>query len=238
MLLVNSIIFAIFVVREDRVGSLPIRKWFLHSPLPLFSQKCRLKCRKIMSYKIDETSEIWRDIKGYEGYYQVSNYGRVKSSPRIIVRGDINQPIKTRIRKSFITMGYLKLGLSKKSKTENVFVHRLVAEAFIPNPNNLPCVNHKNEDKTDNRVENLEWCTHKYNSNYGTVKERRVKAFMAKNSTCRPVIMMDSNGNEIRRFRSIKDAFKETGINTKGIGCCCQGKKNYKTAGGYKWKYK
>ena len=184
---------------------------------------------------------IWKDIKGYEGFYQVSNLGRVKS-----VRREVNYCIdglKAKREEKFLTLemsncGYLRVRLSINGESKKYSVHRLVATSFIPNSLNLSCVNHKNEDKTDNRVENLEWCTHKYNSNYGTVKERRVKAFMAKNSTCRPVIMMDSNGNEIRRFRSIKDAFKETGINTKGIGCCCQGKKNYKTAGGYKWKYK
>ena len=194
-----------------------------------------------MRYKIDEASEIWKDIKGYEGFYQVSNLGRVKS-----VRREVNYCIdglKAKREEKFLTLemsncGYLRVRLSINGESKKYSVHRLVATSFIPNSLNLSCVNHKNEDKTDNRVENLEWCTHKYNSNYGTVKERRVKAFMAKNSTCRPVIMMDSNGNEIRRFRSIKDAFKETGINTKGIGCCCQGKKNYKTAGGYKWKYK
>src|SRR5574344_285683 len=231
MLLVNSIIFAIFVVREDRVGSLPIRKWFLHSPLPLFSQKCRLKCRKIMSYKIDETSEIWRDIKGYEGYYQVSNYGRVKSSPRIIVRGDINQPIKTRIRKSFITMGYLKLGLSKKSKTENVFVHRLVAEAFIPNPNNLPQVNHKNENKTDNRVENLEWCDSRYNNNFGSHNKR---AALTKNKGYR-ILQKNNDGELVGVWDSIADASRVYNINPRNIGSVLRGLRQ--RAGGYKWEY-
>lgn len=119
------------------------------------------------------SEEIWKDIKGYEGIYQVSNLGRVKSLPRFhktkngyYSKVKILTPIKN-------DRGYLLVGLSKEWKKQKIFVHRLVAEAFIPNPNNLPQVNHINEfEKDNNCVENLEWCSCKYNCNYGTRNSR------------------------------------------------------------------
>ena len=102
--------------------------------------------------------EIWRDIQGYEGLYQVSNLGNVRS----LLRGVLT-PKKC---------NYLSVQLYKGSRYVNKTIHRLVAETFIPNPNHLPVINHKNENKTDNRVENLEWCTNKYNMNYGTATEK------------------------------------------------------------------
>lgn len=101
--------------------------------------------------------EIWKDIGGYEGLYQVSNLGRVRSLSRGVLT-----PKKC---------NYLSIQLYNRGVYENKTIHRLVAEAFIPNPNNYPCINHKNEIKTDNRVENLEWCTTKYNMNYGVATE-------------------------------------------------------------------
>ena len=118
---------------------------------------------------------IWKDIPGYEGLYQVSNTGKVRS---LNYRGTG----QTKILKQNITRyGYKTLALCKNGKDKRYFVHRLVAEAFIPNPNNLPYVNHKDEDKTNNAVWNLEWCTHEYNMNYGTINERRSKTRREKN---------------------------------------------------------
>ena len=106
--------------------------------------------------------EIWKDKKNYEGHYQVSNFGRVKS----IKFG------KEKILKQSIRHGYYCVVLSKNGILKNYFVHRLVAEAFIDNPDNLPQVNHKDECKTNNIVSNLEWCDRKYNINYGTRTEK------------------------------------------------------------------
>ena len=113
--------------------------------------------------------EVWRDIKGYEGLYQVSNLGRVKSLERYVkgIYGlrKVQQKIMSiaRIR----TNGYMQVHLTKNGIAKKYQVHRLVAEAFIPNPNNLPIVNHKDENKINNCVWNLEWCTYSYNLTYG-----------------------------------------------------------------------
>ena len=107
-------------------------------------------------------SEEWRDIKGYEGKYQVSNLGRVKSLYFINRQATI--PREKILKFGHNKQGYPHVHLCKNNKTsKSIFVHKLVAEAFIPNPNNHPVVNHINEIKTDNRVENLEWCTQQYN---------------------------------------------------------------------------
>lgn len=114
--------------------------------------------------------EIWKDILGYEGFYQVSSFGRVRSLDRYDSR---NYFRKGRILKlSADRKGYLRVGLHSNGKEKFYSVHRLVAEAFIHNPDNLPEVNHIDEDKTNNRVENLEFCDSKYNNNYGTRKDR------------------------------------------------------------------
>lgn len=119
--------------------------------------------------------EIWKDIVDYEGKYQISNLGRVKTLGRICENVGKNQfssyiTKRTIPEKILSVFGnrYLKVALFKNGKRKYYSVHRLVAEAFIPNPNNLPIVNHKDEDKTNNRMDNLEWCTYKYNANYGT----------------------------------------------------------------------
>ena len=115
--------------------------------------------------------EIWKDIEGYEGIYQVSNLGNVKVLDRYVNSSIKNNKIVKRqgkILKQYIKKGYLQVTLTLNNKRKYYNVHRLVANAFIPNPDKLPQVNHKNENKYDNRVENLEWCTAKYNCNYGT----------------------------------------------------------------------
>ena len=108
--------------------------------------------------------ELWKDIKGYEGLYMISSYGRVYSF----------------YSKDFLTLtenkyGYLQVSLYKNSKKKSFKVHRLVSEAFIPNPDCLSCINHRDEDKTNNKIDNLEWCTYKYNNNYGTKNTRANK---------------------------------------------------------------
>ena len=116
--------------------------------------------------------EIWKDIKDFESYYQISNLGRIRSVTRKAkvkilnndyrtIKGQLLSPAKTKD-------GYLKVSLSKEHKRYYFKVHRLVAQTFIPNPNNYPCVNHKDENKSNTGVDNLEWCTIKYNCNYGS----------------------------------------------------------------------
>ena len=104
--------------------------------------------------------EIWKDVKGYEGKYLISNTGKVKSLTR------------NRLLKPVIQKGYMYIHLCKNSKDKAYLLHRLVAKHFVSNPDNLPEVNHKNEDKVNNDASNLEWCDAKYNSNYGTRGER------------------------------------------------------------------
>lgn len=114
--------------------------------------------------------EIWKDIKGYEGLYQVSNLGRVKSLKVSKIKSE-------RIRKSYQqSSGYISIVLCKNGKAVNHKVHRLVASAFIDNPNNLPEINHKDENKANNKVDNLEWCDSSYNKNYGTRTEKFIRS--------------------------------------------------------------
>ena len=117
--------------------------------------------------------EEWRDIEGYEGLYQVSNLGRVKSLARVVIRSD-GKPntVNEKILKYGMNRGYCAVVLCKDGKKKMYKVHRLVAMAFLRNPHNLPEVNHKDEDKKNNCVDNLEWCTSLYNINYGSHNER------------------------------------------------------------------
>lgn len=116
--------------------------------------------------------EEWRPVEGYEGLYEVSNTGRVRSFDRYVKgksyrlhKGKVLSPGKN-------SRGYLSAVLSYNGKHKSITVHRLVAQAFLPNPDNLPEINHKDEDKTNNSVDNLEWCDHKYNNNYGSRKDK------------------------------------------------------------------
>lgn len=201
--------------------------------------------------------EIWKDVPNYEGLYEVSNLGNVRSKDRKKWNGKVFYTQKGRLLKqNFDGKGnYLFVGLYKDGKIKQINIHRLVAIAFIPNPNNLPCINHKNEVKTDNRAENLEWCTISYNSNYGQsiknmiesrrknndLKEiaQRAKATRNKNKSYsheKPVLQYSINGEFIKEFSSATEAEKITGICRAGIQRCCIRK--YKQAKGYIWKYK
>lgn len=184
--------------------------------------------------------EEWKDIEGYEGLYQISNLGRVKSLERIVERiGKGKILVNERIRNVTNCRGYLQVKLFKNKKYRMFFVHRLVAQAFIPNPNNYPEVNHKDENKENNRVDNLEWCTTEYNCNYGTRNERTSAnmkgVHINRKDQSKEVIQYDLDGNEIDRFPSIGELKRLFNYADSNIISCCKGK--HKTAYGYIWRY-
>ena len=193
--------------------------------------------------------EEWRDIEGYEGYYQVSNFGRVKSLDRIQTqkRGNkyYNRKYKSQIIKSYLThKGYCAIGVTKNNKHKNFAVHRLVAKAFIPNPKNKPQVNHIDGNKENNRVDNLEWNTGSENLKHAyknklklcTKKHRETAKYQCKKNFNKKVLQYNLNGNFIKEWNSITDASNFYNISISSITQCCQGilKSSYK----YIWKYK
>ena len=177
-------------------------------------------------------NEIWKDIKGYDGLYQVSNLGNVRSVDRIVLRNGIQVPRKGKILNQIKFGDYLTVHLSKNGIKKHHRIHRLVADAFLPNPDNLTQVNHKDEDKTNNRASNLEWCTAEYNVNYGTGIERRV-AIRRNNKLSRKVYQYTLDGEFIREWPSIKEISRTTGYSYGYLIQVLSGK--YKSAYGYKW---
>ena len=165
--------------------------------------------------------EIWRDIEGYEGLYQISNKGRVKSlykgSERILKPWDNGR-------------GYLLVTLCKNGVALSKSIHRLVAISFIINPENKPQVNHKDENKSNNCIENLEWATAKENNNYGTHNERITGRPPV------PIIQYSKSGEFIRWWKSAREVERVLGIANSHIIDCCRGKQ--KSSGGFVWKYK
>ena len=157
---------------------------------------------------MENDKEIWKDIEGYEGLYQISNMGRVKSCCRTIIRSNnITQTFCSKIRAITLTgNGYASIMLSKNGKNQIFLVHRLVARAFIPNPDNLPEINHKDENKLNNCVDNLEWCAHYYNQTYGTKIKRQSEKVSKK------ILQFTENGKLIKVWASAKEAGKELGI--------------------------
>lgn len=189
--------------------------------------------------------EKWRPAVGYEGQYEVSNLGRVRSLKYNRKNNGIMSPTKK--HDGYLYVSLRDCGGDNKSRPRAV--HRLVAKAFISNPDNLPQINHKDENKNNNFVENLEWCTPSYNTRYGTglrraTETRRKKGtLLSENlrryvrSAQRPVMQMDLRGNILRIFDSISSAHRETGINASGISGCCNGKTHFNSAGGFMWKF-
>ena len=164
--------------------------------------------------------EEWKDIDEYEGLYQVSNLGRVKS----LKFG------KERILKpDTILNGYLRVQLWKNSKGIRYLVHRLVAQAFIDNPDKLPMINHKDENPSNNCVDNLEWCTHKYNINYGTCIQRMSEKIS------KTVYQYTMDGEIVAEYPSTMEVERQLGYAQSHISQCCNGKR--KTANGFIWRY-
>ena len=169
--------------------------------------------------------EIWKDIKGYEGLYQISNLGRVKSFRESAKFGKQKEYI---LKPSMINSGYHVVTLYKKDRTRRKHqLHRLVADAFIPNTENLPCINHKDENKINNEVSNLEWCTYSYNNNYGTAKERARKTRM------KFIHQQRTDGKAIAVYCSIDAACELLGYDKSTLEEWCKNG----TGGGYLWRY-
>lgn len=161
-----------------------------------------------------------KDIKGYEGLYAITEDGQVWSYRRKIFR---------KLSKS--KDGYVRVSLNKDGKVFTIEIHKLVAQAYIPNPEGKPQVNHKDEDKTNNCVDNLEWVSVKENANHGTRNERVRKARIGKTIKRRKVYCVELD----KQFNSQAEAVRETGISQTCLSCALNGKRL--TAGGYHWRY-
>lgn len=168
--------------------------------------------------------ENWKDVKGYEGFYQVSDKGRVRSIAAKPARGKYKGDTLSLFTDR---NGYVCVNLSRKTYK----VHRLVAIAFLDNPNNHPCVNHKDENKENNNAENLEWCSYKYNNNYGT----RNKRISQKTNRKRKILQYDLEGKIIKEWDSISSAADHYGVKRWTICGCCA--KRQHTSCGYVWRY-
>ena len=170
----------------------------------------------------------WKKVKGYEDCYEVSSKGDIRTIPREVQTRNHPRMVPERILKPQQDKdGYLMVCLSKNNIKTSKKIHRLVAEAFLENPNGYSSINHKDENKRNNSVDNLEWCSSLYNTRYGTGIERRT----AKRR--KAVVALNSNGDSFY-FTSITEASKKLGISHSCIIACLNGKQ--KTSGGYIWK--
>ena len=175
--------------------------------------------------------EIWKDISGYEGLYQISNYGNLRS---LVDKYGRKRIMPRKLQKS--SKGYLQTRIYKNHVGKTVKIHRLVAEAFIPNPNNYPMINHKDEDKTNNCVylnddgsvdcakSNLEWCDNQYNANWGTGIERMAKKHINHPSKSKPVKQYSLDGQFIKEYPSQTEAARQTGFLQASISQSCRRK--------------
>lgn len=167
--------------------------------------------------------EIWKDIPGYA--YAVSNIGNVYSYKS-------NRVLKPNIDRN----GYARVPLYRNGRKQYRQIHRLVAEAFIDNSDNLPCINHKNSIRNDNKVDNLEWCTHSYNNKYAYEKGNRSKMFGSDNGKSVPILQLNLNGELIKEFESMHICARELKLQQSCISMVCNGIR--KTTGGFIFRRK
>ena len=185
-----------------------------------------------MYQKLNVMEESWKDIEGYEGLYQVSNKGRVKSL-------NYHNTKKEKILKPVNANGYKRVELCKNKTIKRLYVHRLVAQSFIENPNNYSCVNHKDECRTNNIVSNLEWCTHKYNNNFGTHMKRVSKSLTNNPNISKQVFQYSKDLELISVWESTSECGRN-GYTFSAVAACCRnsyirdGNNVYK---GYIWSY-
>ncbi len=187
---------------------------------------------------METKTEIWKDIEGFEGIYQVSNFGRVRSVTRYVpCRNGFPRIEESRIMKQQLNAaGYWEVSLRIDNKKNTRWkVHRLVGKAFVPDYFEGAQINHKDENPKNNNADNLEWCTPKYNSNYKNRTKNWVNSYNAKN---RQIVQMSLDGEVLQIYPSLMEASRATGINSGQICAVCQHRPRYHTAGGFKWKYK
>lgn len=185
--------------------------------------------------------EVWKDIKGYNGKYQVSNEGNVRSfskwaNGRILKGGKTKgnpQPYK-----------FVALVNGSRKNIKNHYIHRLVAEAFVPNPHNYPEVNHKDGDTFNNNSENLEWCTHAYNMIHASQSGVLARGQSVQSGSLHPnakaVLQLTKGGELVKEWGSVNQVMRETGMMANEIFKCCNPQKypHVKTAYGYRWRYR
>lgn len=184
-----------------------------------------------------ESEEIWKAVVGYEGLYEVSSYGRVRSLDRIVECVKNGKPHTFRVKGVVMKQcqrkdKYMSIVFWIHNKPKTFLIHRLVAEAFISNPDNLPMINHKDEDKTNNHVDNLEWCTSQYNLTYNNLHYR------SKANRRKAVIQMTLDDKIVAEYEGAREAARQTGFGQGNISCACRGEIKYLNAYGYHWKYK
>lgn len=180
--------------------------------------------------------EIWKPITGFEGLYEVSSYGRVRSLDRYVMtkndsfrhyKGRVLIPIKD-------SKGYLFVQLGRK---RHFAVHRLVGKMFVPNPRSLPCINHIDECRDNNHYSNLEWCSHAYNNSYGT-RLHRITISLRKNpNITSPVLRLDKQGNITKEYQCIIDT-KKDGFDESAVSKCCRLYGRFHSHKGFIWVYK
>ena len=172
-----------------------------------------------------EREEIWKNVEGYQDYF-VSNLGRVKSTKYKTER--ILKPVYNK-------NGYLYVSLYYNGKIKTCKIHRLVAKAFIPNPSGLPQINHIDENPHNNVVSNLEWCSAKYNNNFGSRKSRAIKALLNRSDLSRPVKQLSLNGEVLAIYPSLSEAARNSGLSVHPIWKSANGiTKNPRT---FRWEY-